>query len=128
MPNWEATAANVKKLIDKYGRDVVLIKQGNEPQNVEQPWRAQATYDESSVTGKAVFVTPSDMKFGNAVENKDNVKRTEQVVYFAAADDGGNELENFDVIVDNGVRWKIQHGQVLKPADTRLLYQFEVAR
>ena len=42
--------------------------------------------------------------------------------------DGGYTLENFDLLVDGSVNWKIVHTEVLSPGSTRLIYMFEVVR
>ena len=70
-----------------------------------------------------MFVEPS-----KAVRNEDQVKRAQQVAYFAADNDVGQALETFDLIVDGAVLWKILRCELLRPADKKLLYQFEVAR
>lgn len=127
MPNWNAIAAAAKKLIDKNGRTVIVRKQGSNPQDSEKPWRSKTEYPESSVTGSGVFVPPGK-GLGRSSSNEENIKRAEQSVYFAAADDTGLNLIDYDIIIDNDVEWKIVSAELLSPAGTRLLYQFGVAR
>lgn len=126
MVDFVKLAATAKRLIDANGRTVTVRKQGSTPVDPAKPWRGQSTPEADSVTGKAVFVSPSDL--GYVVENQDNVKRADQVALFSANDDGGKALETFDTIVDGSVEWKILRTEVLKPADTRLIYQFEVSK
>jgi hypothetical protein len=120
------SAATAKRLIDANGRTVTVAKRGNNPQDSDKPWRGQADYDIATVSGKAVFVNSSDL--GYSVLDEDNVKRSVKVALFAASNDGGEELETFDEIRDGNVKWQITKAELLAPADTRVLYAFEVER
>lgn len=126
--DWGSVAATVKRLIEANGRSVTLYKQGNVAQDSEKPWRGEADYPEGSVTGLAVFVPARGSGLGLAAMNEDNVKRAEQVMLFAAANDTGLDLEEFDLARDGGQDWKIVSTEVLSPAGTRLLYSFGVTR
>lgn len=123
MADFTRLAATAKRLIEKNGRSVTVIKQGKTPTDATKPWRGQDTTHLASVTGKAVFVQPS-----KAIQNIDQLKRAEQVAYFAAANDSGQTLETFDLIKDGSTLWKILRAELLQPATKKLLYQFEVAR
>lgn len=126
MADFTRLAAVAKRLIDKNGRTVLVVKQGDTPQDSDQPWRGQGTYPINSVSGKAVFV--SEASLGYTARDKDNVKRADMVALFAAANDTGESLETYDVILDGGVTWQILKTELLQPADTRVLYIFEVSR
>lgn len=126
MADFVKLAATAERLINANGRTVTVVQQGNTPADVDKPWRSATTTARASVSGKAVFVSSSDL--GYVVNNPDNVKRAEQVALFSANDDGGRSLEDFDLIVDGSVNWKITHAEVLAPADTRIMYLFEVNR
>lgn len=126
MVDFLRLAATAQRLIDENGRIVMVIKSGKNPQDSDKPWRGQATYNEASVSGKAVFVNSSDL--GYTVRDEQNVKRSVKVALFAAQSDGDYDLESFDVIEDGDVKWRIVQAQVLAPASTRILYMFEVAR
>lgn len=126
MADFGRLAAMAQRLIEANGRTVTIIKHGADPQDSDKPWRAGSQYPVASVTGRAVFVAPSDL--GHKVVDADNVRRAEKVALFAALDDGGHQLETFDVIEDGDSVWYIIKAEVLQPADTRLLYQFEVRR
>lgn len=127
MPNWDAVAASVKRQVDKNGRALTLRQQGNNSQDSDKPWRGQDDYHDGSVSGLGVFVSPG-ASLGLVATVEDGLKRAEQVVYFAAANDTGQELEYYDQIVDGTTTWQIVSAQVLNPAGTRLLYLFGVAR
>lgn len=126
MADFAKLAAAAQRLINANGRTVVVAKLGSTPQDTDQPWRGQSDYGATLVTGKAVFVSERDL--GYTVRDEDNVRRPDKVALFAAADDGGHELETFDEIRDGSVVWRIMKVGVLAPADTRLIYMFEVTR
>lgn len=126
MADFTKLATTAKRLIEKNGRSVVVVKRGKQPQDTDQPWRGQTNFPEAEVSGLAVFVDSSDL--GYTVMDEENVKRSVKVALFAAANDGSNNLETFDEIRDGDVKWQISKAEVLAPADTRLLYMFEVKR
>jgi hypothetical protein len=121
-------AATAKRLIDANGRTVTVVQQGNTPADSDKPWRSADATNRASVTGKAVFVSTEPGSLGAQWINRENVKNSDQVAFFAANNDGGKTLEDFDLIVDGSINWKITRAQLLAPADTRLLYVFEVDR
>lgn len=127
MANFTKLAATAKRLIDANGRDVSVIKYGNASQDSDKPWRGQSEYAEATVPGKAVFVPMSSLR-STTSENEEGVLREKEFALFAANNDGGHELETFNIIEDDGVVWKIVKTELLAPADTRLLYMFEVIR
>jgi hypothetical protein len=126
VADFSRMAATAQRLIEANGRPVTIIKHGANPQDSDKPWRAGSQYPVATVTGRAVFVAPSDL--GHRVQDVDNVRRAEKVALFAAVNDGGHQLETFDVIEDGDSVWYIIKAEVLQPAATRLLYQFEVRR
>jgi len=118
--------ATAKELIDDFGRDITVTRQAAVAADPTKPWRSSTVPALASVTGKGVFVSPSDL--GKRVELRDGVKRPDMVVLFAAANDGGQNLETFDTLTDELTVWQILRAELLAPGDTRLLYQFEVAQ
>lgn len=126
MVDYVNLAATAERLIEANGHSVTVTQQGQTPTDPTKPWRGQSTPARDSVAGIAVVVDPATM--GYEVRNEDNVKRADEIVLFAANNDDGKSLENFDTITDGSVVWKILRTQVLKPGATRLLYIFEVAR
>lgn len=126
MVDFVKLAATAERLIEANGRSVTVTKQGKTPVDPNQPWRGSSTPVLDSVTGIAAFVSPGDL--GKVVTNVDQLKRVDQVALFAANNDGGKLLEDFDTITDGSVIWKIHRAELLKPGATRLLYLFEVGR
>ena len=126
MVDFVRMAAVAQRLIQANGRDVAIVQHGKNPADSDQPWRGSSEYPVATVYGKAAFVAASDL--GHRVRDDQNVKRADKVALFAALNDGGHALEEFDVILDQGVVWQIVRAEVLQPGSTRLLYMFEVAR
>lgn len=122
MVDFAAMALVAKRLIDANGRLVTLIQQGDDAvPDSTKPWRSDGTYARNKAVGSGVF---TKLK----TENPDNTKRKRQMLLFAAADDLGLRLEEFDQVEDGEVLWKIVDVDVVGPADDRVLYKFEVER
>lgn len=118
MVDYVSMAAMAKRLIDENGREVTIIQQGHDPQDSTQPWRGLSTYSRYRVTGNAVFTKLEG----------DGSKRKVQMMLFAANDDLGQMLEEFDQVEDGDLVWKIDGAEVVGPADSRVIYKFEVSR
>jgi len=110
-----------KRLIDANGRTVTLIHQGQTPLDSAKPWRGLDTYHRARVSGPAVFSKSEST-------NIDNMKRERQSVLFAASNSNGEDLLEFDQIQDGGSVWKIESGELIGPANTEVIYKFEVSR
>lgn len=131
MPDYAKLATTTKRLIDKSGRPVTIVRLATNNDDGSKPWRGNATprVDATEVAGIAVFVPLSSNTFLGQESNLEPDRRGNQVALFAAKDDQDNDLTKFDEIKDEtGERWKIVQGQLLRPGSTKLLYAFEVKR
>lgn len=127
MADMAKMAVTAKRLIDLNGRTVTLVKHGNTPADSDKPWRGISSPVEATVTGKAVFV-PRTLLQTVFSRDEGGVKMEGEYALFAANDDGGNNLELFNVLQDGGRDWKIKHVELIAPGDTRVLYMIEVER
>lgn len=121
-------AAVAKRLIDREGRDISIVKLDEDPADPTKPWRSSAAPRGSAATavaGKGVFVPLSGSDLGLTFTSGDE---DSTVCLFPGSSDGGNQLEDFDEIIDGSQRWRIAETQVLQPGATRLLYAFLVQR
>lgn len=125
MADFAKLRKTAERLIEKNGRTVTLTRNGSTPTDAVKEWRGQSTPVVETVAGIGVFVS-SEM--GKRVDNIADVKRIRQVCLFAAANDGGKQLETFDTITDGALTWRIVGAELLAPASTRMIYQFEVER
>ena len=132
MVDFVALRATAKRLIDANSRPVTITRLGNNPSTDDQkPWRSDNRPVIASVTGGATFV--ADKARGGVVwslarEVVDGMKTDNSVALFAAANDNGENLEEFDEITDGSTVWRILRTELLQPAADRILYVFEVAR
>lgn len=127
MADFAKLAATATRLIEKNGRSVRVVKYGNNPQDQDKPWRGQKTYLDAQVTGIAAFV-PKTQLIGTFAGQEDGLLRETEYALFAAENDAGYHLEQFDAIVDGDRTWRITRTEILCPAATRVIYMFEVAR
>lgn len=126
MPNFVKLAATAKRLIDGSGRTISVIREAAVVVDSSQPWRSDPTPVTTTVTGKAAFVSAGSGLGITFITEA--VRRGNQVCMFPADDDGGNDLTKFTKIADNLVEWQILKAEVLQPAETKLVYLFEVSR
>lgn len=125
--------ALAKKLIDKHGREIVLIRSSSTPADSQKPWRGSdepasgpAADDGTEVTATGVFleVTERDEPFllikrgATALLVAPSDMVTEQdVTQFEAVRDGNAET---------ATTWHIVAAHVIAPGTQEILYTFEV--
>lgn len=126
MVDFVSLALTAKRLIDANGRTITVVKSGNVVADSAKPWEVSSTPAAASVSGAGVFVDPTLM--GQMFSSEEGVKRGEAVCLFAANNDGDYALETFDTITDGTRSWRIIRAKNLQPADTKILYMFEVER
>lgn len=127
MANFDKLALTAQRLIAANGRSVTIVKYGKASNDQDKAWRGQNEYHEAEVPGTAAFV-PKTQLVTTSAENVDGVVRESEYALFAAEDDGGHDLRQFNVIEDGGEVWRIVHVELLQPADKKILYMFEVKR
>ena len=120
MANYTGLAATAERLIEAWGRDITIVKQGTNPVDDTKPWRDNDEFKEASVPGKGVFGD-----FSQLVDTDNHTDETKHCI-FAANNDGGYDLSKFNYILDGTTRWRISLAQALKPGDTKIMYIFEV--
>lgn len=109
---------------------MTIRQQSNVVADANKPWEVAAPVAVKSVTGAGVFVTDrvrDGIGWSFARETLDGVKTDKAAIMFAAANDGGNNLEDFHEIVVGTTTWRIVRTEVLQPGADRILYIFEVA-
>lgn len=104
-----------------------MEKLSAEAADPSRPWRgAGEPVVEQSVATKGVFVPPfSNESLGKNFISDELMSRADQVLLI-----GPNtiDLTTFNGVLDDGVRWNVEWVQVLRPADSVLLYAFGVCR
>lgn len=127
MSEYDASVAVAINLIRKKGRIVTLQKMSAASTDPNKPWKGQGSpVVESSVPEvPSCFVPHTGSNLGFISVASELLKRSEQVALVAPIAEG---LEVNDRILDNGVTWKVDWVQVLKPALQTVLYVFGVSR
>ena len=120
------------RLIEKYGREVTLIRFDQTPADGLKPWAGpadpRATPDET-VTIPAAFVEPTSLSsMGITTVDDDLLKRLDKVCLIAPAVGSSYDLSTFNEIIDDGTNHKIFRVSTLKPGNTVLLYIVMVAK
>jgi hypothetical protein len=119
-------AATVVRLIDKNGRTVTFQALVATAADASKPWEGPASPAvATTVNAKGVFVPASGEELGRALVSEELLARVDEVALVAP---NATDLEPFNVILDGGVRWRVEWVKTLKPADQVLLYVFGVCR
>lgn len=116
-------AALANKLILSNGRLVKVQKLSAGATDSNKPWNGTgAAVVETEREVSAVFV---DSKLGKELVDDNLLKTVSQVALVAPTD---IDLSSATVIYDGGMKYKVDFVQVLKPADTIVLYIFGVSK
>lgn len=119
-------AATVTRLINKNGRSTVLQKMESEPADPDKPWKGAGTPTVATeVSAKGVFVPPTGDALGGEFISTELLSRASEVLLVGP---NVTDLTEFNAVVDNAVRWRIEWCYTLRPADSILLYAFGVKR
>ena len=114
--------ATAQRLIKANGRAVTFIRHDETLADTAKPWdgptNARTTPDESEAMD-AVFVPPaSAVRLGLTTEQSDLIIRSEQIMIVSP---GTVDLSRFQEVLDDGIYWKINMVELLKPGTTVLL-------
>ena len=126
MPDFYASkAATAKRLINKRGRSIELIRLDESAANTSRPWKGPpSTPSETTLPLKGVFVPPNTVRqfglsaLGLGTQLEDMISMSDQVIIVAQ---GEVDLRIFTEVLDDGMRWGIFASQILKPGDVTLL-------
>lgn len=130
MANFLKSAATAKRLIEKNGRLVQLLKANTAPDNPAEPWLGNSNAPSTGEGGdsrdvKVAFVPPSGSGLGRSVVQalSGNGKRLDEIGLIASASlPAGVNLEGFDRVRDGSDIWQIVGMHHLKPADVSILF------
>lgn len=126
MANYTRMAATAKRLIEKNGRTVTLVRLSRSALDTNKPWRGPDPDPDpapAAITCKAVIV-PYEAKEleGSLIRNGD--KRA----FIADTSLPDHDLEKFDTLIDGGDTYKIVSVALFNPGDVRLLYEIQLRR
>ena len=122
---YASKAATAKRLINKRGRSIELIRLDESAANTSRPWKGPpSTPSETTPQLRGVFVPPNTVRqfglsaLGLGTQLEDMISMSDQVIIVAQ---GEVDLRIFTEVLDDGVRWGIFASQILKPGDVTLL-------
>lgn len=117
-----------ERLIEENGRTISLVRrdQGN-PADPSKPWRGSTGADKITVVVKGVFIEFEKQDFDGTL-----VRRGDKRLLVAAKSvtDESNasnlKIEDYDEVLDAGVRWKIITAELIEPGDLRIMFDLQV--
>ena len=118
-----------ERLIEANGRDLSLVRRDQDnPVDPAKPWRGSTEAATITVVVKGVFVDFEKQDFDGSL-----VRRGDKRVLIAAksvTDEGGSaanlKIEDYDHVLDAGVRWKIITTELVEPGPLRILFDLQV--
>lgn len=129
MVNYANLKSLAERLIEANGRNLTLVRrdQGNLV-NTAEPWRGSTEAAEISFDVKGVFTEFEKEDFdGSLVRRGDKrVLIADQSVLDESGAATNLKIEDYDHILDDGVRWKILAVEAIQPGPTRIYYDIHV--
>ncbi len=118
-----------ERLIEANGRTLSLVRRDQDnPTDPAKPWRGSTEANEITVVVKGVFTEFEREDFDGTL-----VRRGDKRVLIAAksvTDEGGGaanlKIEDYDHILDGGVRWKIMKAELIEPGPLRIMFDLQV--
>ena len=118
-----------ERLIEANGRELSLVRRDQDnPIDPAKPWRGSTEAGTITVVVKGVFIEFEKEDFDGTL-----VRRGDKRVLIAdksVTDEGGNaanlKIEDYDHILDAGVRWKIMKAELIAPGPIRIMFDIHV--
>lgn len=118
-----------KRLIGKHGRSVTFYKLSSTIANPAKPWEGAGVPTETgAVNTTAVFLPHAgELELSKVVIDKELFHKAEMFLLVAPPSSGVN-LEDYHLVVDSTVRWRIEVIRTVRPASLTVLYVAGVCR
>ena len=118
-----------ERLIEANGRTISLVRRDQDnPADPAKPWRGSTEAATITVVVKGVFIEFEKEDFDGTL-----VRRGDKRVLIAdksVIDEGGSaanlKIEDYDHILDGGVRWKIMKAELIEPGPLRIMFDLQV--
>lgn len=128
--DYSGTLATARRLVQRFGREFVIVKYDTTPANGSLPWKGptdpRATATTTSVY--AVVVPPSSLNELGEIADGELFKVADLILVAEPGVDYPESLETFNEVIDGTTRYAIKVAHKLKPGDTTLLYYLGVCR
>lgn len=122
----------VKRLLRDKGRVISLISMNKSSPDLEKPWLQitdALSPEEKETIVSAVGVPPgSAAALGIKIEQEDLLKNLELIYIAEPGEDDTENLNDYHLVKDEGIVYKIKFIQKLRPASLTLLYFIGVER
>jgi hypothetical protein len=129
MADHSSFLKTARRLVSKHGRSVSFYKLSNTIANPAKPWEGAGVPTETGlVTTNAVFLPHAgELELGKVIHDMEVFRKAEQMIMVAPPTSGVN-LEEYHLMVDGSVRWRIEVIRTIKPANLAVLYVAGVCR
>lgn len=132
MVDYVRLASTAERLVKKNGRVATIARLSDAPPDPTYPWEGsdlspQPLAEQHDLP--AVFVPPSSAtQLGMDAVPAELLARFEQVAIVAPGPSFSVDLKGFQVVVDGGMRWRVEWVSQLRPATQIMVYFFGVRR
>jgi len=119
-------ATLAQELIDDAGRDVTIVRFKQSANDSAKPWQgpgSPTTVPNATATVKAVMAAQG---LGFKGMDQDLMKKAEQ--FCLVGPTAGFDLATANAVIDGSTHWRVLFIEMLKPADTVLLYIMGLGR
>lgn len=126
-PNLET----VKRLINKFGREIILRKLDGFSQYPDEPWlgAADPVSSADTISLYGVAVPPSSLaKLGFDATTNDFIKDLKEILIVEPGENDPENIELYNTVLDGTSEYKIMFIEKLRPATLTLLYFIGLAR
>ena len=115
-----------ERLIDKYGRDVILQVLSEVPAEADKPWKGNKQAVTTQYEDRVAVIPAYTMhnNLGILGYNTDLLQRFEELIICPPTEN----YDNVKVIIDGGTKWRVEWTSILRPGNETILYLFGVKR
>lgn len=129
MVNYTSFRSLAERLIEANGRSLSLVRRDQDnPTDPVKPWRDSTEAAEITVAVIGVVIDFEKEDFDGSLMRRGDKRIL--VADKSVIDEGGSaanlNIEDYDHIIDGGVRWKILSAKVVEPGDTRIMFDLQV--
>lgn len=124
--DWTPIVQFAKDMLATYGRGVTVGQYAKGPADSNRRWAgAGAPTVLSTVSANACFVPPIRDEFGRSIATDDMLARVDEIALIGQTNP---DIEKYNFILDDGVKYSVDWAWTLKPGSAILLYAFGVCR
>lgn len=123
--DYSKNLATARRLVQKFGRQVTLVKLKQTSSDSAKPWQAptdaRSAPDVSTVVSAAAVPPSSETALGLTARAPEIAKQVEQILIMEPST-SDTLVEDHNLVIDQGKEFKILDIEKLQPAGVALLY------